>query len=46
MSVRTYAGKLSEENIDETVLLKGWVNRRRDLGDLIFIDFWEREGSI
>src|SRR5699024_2410989 len=34
---RTYAGKLTEENVDETVLLKGWVNRLRNLGDVIFI---------
>ena len=46
MSVRTYAGKLTEENIDETVLLKGWVNRRRDLGDLIFIDLRDQSGLV
>lgn len=46
MSVRTYAGRLTEKNIDETVLLKGWVNRRRDLGDLIFIDLRDQSGLI
>lgn len=46
MSVRIYAGKLSEENIDETVLLKGWVNRRRDLGDLVFIDLRDQSGLV
>src|SRR5690625_74971 len=43
---RTYAGKLTEENVDETVLLKGWVNRRRDLGDLIFIDLRDQSGLV
>lgn len=46
MLPRTYAGKLSEENVDETVLLKGWVNRRRDLGDLIFIDLRDQSGLV
>src|SRR5690625_5306154 len=43
---RTYAGKLTEENVDETVLLKGWVNRRRDLGDLIIIDLRDQSGLV
>src|SRR5699024_4714465 len=43
---RTYAGKLTEENVDDTVLLKGWVNRRRDLGDLIFIDLRDQSGLV
>lgn len=46
MLARTYAGRLSEENVDETVLLKGWVNRRRDLGDLIFIDLRDQSGLV
>ena len=46
MLVRTYAGKLSEDKIDETVLLKGWVNRRRDLGDLVFIDLRDQSGLV
>src|SRR5699024_4300631 len=46
MSRRTYAGKLTEENVDETVLLKGWMNRRRDLGDLIFIDLRDQSGLV
>src|SRR5690625_2733892 len=43
---RIYAGKLNEENVDETVLLKGWVNRRRDLGYLIFIDLRDQSGLV
>src|SRR5690625_2037663 len=42
----TYEGILTEENVDETELLKGWVNRRRDVGDLIFIDLRDQSGLV
>ena len=37
-------GALRAENIDTTVTLSGWVHRRRDLGNLIFIDIRDRFG--
>lgn len=37
-------GELTAKNIGESVTLSGWVNRRRDLGNLIFINLRDRYG--
>jgi aspartyl-tRNA synthetase len=37
-------GELSAKNVDEKVVLNGWVNSRRDLGGLIFITVRDRYG--
>ena len=37
---------ISKENVGEIVTLYGWVNKKRDLGGLIFIDLRDRSGLI
>lgn len=47
MMNRSYhCGKLTEQHIEQEVQLQGWVQKRRDLGGLIFIDLRDRSGII
>ncbi|MBS7576267.1 MULTISPECIES: aspartate--tRNA ligase [unclassified Enterococcus] len=46
MKRSNYAGRVTEALLGETVVLKGWVAKRRNLGGLIFIDLRDREGIV
>ncbi len=41
-----YCGSVSESDIDSTVTLFGWVDRRRDHGGVIFLDMRDRAGIV
>ncbi|KGT90560.1 aspartyl-tRNA synthetase [Erwinia typographi] len=41
-----YCGQITLSHVGQQVTLCGWVNRRRDLGSLIFIDMRDREGIV
>ena len=41
-----YCGKINADFIGQEVTLCGWVNKRRDLGGVIFIDLRDREGVV
>ncbi len=46
MERTTYAGLVDEKYLGQEVVLKGWVQKRRDLGNLIFVDLRDREGIV
>lgn len=46
MKRTTYAGLVDEKYLGQEVVLKGWVQKSRNLGNLIFVDLRDREGLV
>ncbi len=45
MMLKTHhCGRLTKADVGQTVTLNGWVQRRRDLGGVLFIDLRDRSG--
>jgi len=41
-----YCGDLDKKDVNREVTLLGWVQRRRDLGGLIFVELRDRQGIV
>lgn len=41
-----FCGQINRTYLNKEVVLAGWVNRRRDLGGLIFVDIRDRSGLM
>ena len=41
-----YCGKVNEAFVEKTITVYGWVNKKRELGGLTFIDLRDREGIL
>lgn len=42
----TYCGDLREDHAGQEVVLTGWVQRVRDIGNLVFVDLRDRTGLV
>ena len=42
----TYCGNVTTELVGQQVVLKGWVQKKRNLGNLLFIDLRDRHGVV
>jgi aspartyl-tRNA synthetase len=43
---RSWAGSLNADSVGAEVILKGWVQRRRDHGGVVFLDLRDRSGVV
>ena len=43
---RIFCGEINKEHLNQNVLVKGWIKKRRKLGNLIFWDVSDRSGIV
>ena len=43
---RSYCGLIDLKSVEENLVIKGWVNTRRDHGGVIFIDLRDHTGLV
>ncbi|TGV27291.1 aspartate--tRNA ligase, partial [Mesorhizobium sp. M00.F.Ca.ET.186.01.1.1] len=41
-----HCGEVTTAHVGQEIVLNGWVQKRRDLGGVIFIDFRDRTGIV
>ena len=41
-----FCGELNQQQVDQSIVVCGWVNRRRDHGGVIFIDLRDKKGLL
>lgn len=46
MTERVYCGEIDRSLVDQQIIVKGWVHRRRDLGGMVFVDLRDRSGLL
>lgn len=46
MERTTYCGLVNEDYLNQTICLKGWVQKKRNLGNLVFVDLRDRFGIV
>lgn len=46
MTERVYCGEIDRLLVDQQIIVKGWVHRRRDLGGMVFVDLRDRSGLL
>ncbi len=42
----SFCGQLRKSHAGQEVSLFGWIQKQRDMGNIVFIDLWDREGIV